>query len=56
LVFSVIVIIVVGMLNRVQSDIEAIRIALRGILMKHEFGPLKALDGVERLRLQKNLI
>jgi hypothetical protein len=54
LIFSAIVIIVVGMLNRVQSDIEAIRIALRGILMKHEFGPLKRLEGTDKAEITKD--
>jgi len=53
LVFSLIVIIVVKRLNRVQSDIEAIRLALRGILMKHEFGPLKALAGPGKAKITK---
>jgi hypothetical protein len=53
LVFSVIVLIIVGVLNRVQSDIEAIRLALRGILMKHEFGPLKALEGTDKAEITK---
>ena len=36
-----------------QSDIEAIRVALRGILTKHEFGPLKGLDGTGGVPIRK---
>ena len=36
-----------------QSDIEAIRVALRGILTKHEFGPLKGLDESGKVQIRK---
>jgi hypothetical protein len=41
-----------------QSEIEAIRVAVRGILTKHEFGPLKGLSGPGKVELEKqpNLI
>jgi hypothetical protein len=36
-----------------ESEIKAIQIALRGILTKHEFGPLKALDGAGKVEIKK---
>jgi hypothetical protein len=35
------------------SEIEAIRITLRGILTKHEFGPLKGLEGPGKAEIKK---
>jgi hypothetical protein len=36
-----------------QSEIDAIRTALRGIIVKHEFGPLKALETGEAAKIIK---
>jgi hypothetical protein len=36
-----------------ESDIEAIRVALRGILTKHEFGPLKGLNEIGKVPITK---
>jgi hypothetical protein len=50
LVFSTII---TWRLSGVQSDIEAIRVALRGILTKHEFGPLKGLEGPGKVHIKQ---
>jgi hypothetical protein len=39
--------------NVLKSDVEEIRLALRGILTKHEFGPLKALGEPGKAEIQK---
>ena len=43
-------------IDRNESDINAIRVALRAILTKHEFGPLKALEGPGKAEIRKNRI
>lgn len=40
-------------LEKTKEEVRAIQIALRGILTKHEFGPLKALDGIGKVEVKK---
>jgi hypothetical protein len=42
-------------LQKTKEDVEAIRSALRGILTKHEWGPLKGLGGSDEVRLPRHM-
>lgn len=41
--------------DKTKEDVEAIRTALRGILTKHEWGPLKGLSGTGGVELPRNM-